>query len=168
MVSGRAIFASCPPAGLDSCATIPTSLSVKEGGNVGFDATVVHTPGGSCGFQQKIRDVRLTKINREFGVDDEPLLFCEINRDSPCGNDRVSLSRGNDPGYEFMFTLSGASSSDSGMYKVMVGLKHPRTGSGNSITKMFHLNITAVPTTTTTTATIDASTTSIPNSSTGA
>ena len=159
LVLGRAIFASCPLTGLDSSASIPTSLSVEEGGSVGFDATVMHTPGGSCGFRQKITNVQLIKINPEFGVENEQLLFCNINRDSVmCSNSRVSLSRGNDPGYDFVFTLSGASSSDSGMYEVVVGLTVPGTGSDTSMTKMFRLNVTAAPTTSTT-ITTDAPTT---------
>ena len=51
------------------------------------------------------------------------------------------LSRGNDPGYEFVFTLTGATVGDSGMYKVEVDVIHPRTISHDSIIKMFYLNV---------------------------
>ena len=54
----------------------------------------------------------------------------------------MSLSRGNKPGYEFVFTLTGANVGDSGMYKVEVEVLHPRTIS-DEIIKMFHLNVTA-------------------------
>ena len=145
MVLGRAIFASCPSGISASCASNLTSLSVEDGGDVSFDATVIHTPGGSCGFQQEITHVRLKKLNPAFGVDDDQLLSCATSKVS-CGDSRVSLSRGNDPGYEFVFTLTGANISDSGMYKVEVEVVHPGTGSAsdkNLIIKMFHLNVTA-------------------------
>ena len=97
------MFASCRNDS-DGCPG-SVALAIEEGGDVLFDAAVVHTPGGSCGFQQEIRTVQLVKINPEFGVPDELLISC--NTDSvTCSNSRVSLSRGNDPGYEFVFTDS--------------------------------------------------------------
>ena len=142
MVLGRAIFASCPPG---SSATCASNLSVVDGDDASFDATIIHTPGGSCRFQQEIMYVRLKKLNPEFYIDDEVLLYCDTSSENlmPCGNSRVSLSRGNDPGYEFVFTLTGANVSDFGMYKVEVEVRHPRTGSNDKIIKMFHLNVTA-------------------------
>ena len=108
-----------------------------------FDAMVIHTPGGSCGFRQVITHVRLKKLNPEFDVPDDLLLPCDTSEVSACGKSRVSLSRGNDPGYDFVFTLTGANVSDSGMYKVEVEVVHPKTGSGYEIIKMFYLNVTA-------------------------
>ena len=66
-IIGRAVFASCPLGTLASCASDPTSLSVYNGGSVHFDAIVVHTPGGSCGFRQEINIYSSTKkLNPEF------------------------------------------------------------------------------------------------------
>ena len=136
--SGRARFKSCPNH-FDRCPDT-VSLSVEDGGSVSFDGITNYTRGGSCGFQQEITRVQLTKINPEFGVDDDLLLSCDVAVVT-CADRRVSLSRGNDPGYEFVFTLTGATVDDSGMYKVEVGVEHPRTGSSGSIIKMFHLNV---------------------------
>ena len=122
---GRALFASCL-LDFDGCIGNPVPLTVEEGGNVKFNATVIHTPGGSCSLRQEIRDVRLIKLNPEFGVDDEVLLFCNTASTMTCSNSRVSLSRGNDPGFEFVFTLSSALHEiDAGMYQVNVEVQHP-------------------------------------------
>ena len=142
---GRAVFASCPLGTLASCASDPTSMSVEDGGNVHFDAIVTHTPtGGSCGFQQEVTNVRLVKINPEFGVSDELLLSCDTHSTTvTCSNGRVSLSRGYDSlalGYDFVFTLANASSvEDAGLYKVDVFTQHPTTGLQEQITKIFSL-----------------------------
>ena len=144
LILGKAVFASCPLDGsLASCASNPMSLSVDNGGDASFDAIVTHTTGGSCGFRQRITNVKLMKINREFGVSDELLLSCDTSMTTMCSNSRVSLSRGNDPGNEFVFTLTGTNINDSGMYEVVVDVIHPRSGSQGTITKKFHLNITA-------------------------
>ena len=136
MVLGRAVFASCQPG---SCANNPTSLSVEEGGSVSFDATVIHTPGGSCGFRQPIDTVKLTRLEPVFGVPDYQLLSCRTSEVS-CGNSNVSLSRGNDPGYEFVFTLNNASlERDNRTFQVSVHLMHPGTGSTEQIEKDFVL-----------------------------
>ena len=160
LVLGRAVFASCPQAGSSaSCASNATSLFVEDGGDISFDATVIHTHGGSCGFRQEITHVRLKKLNLAFGDDDDLLLSCDTSSDQTCGNSRVSLSRGKKPGYEFVFMLTGANITDSGTYKVEVEVRHPRSNSDSSITKMFHLNVTARSTTNpvdTTTATSKA------------
>ena len=133
---GRAMFTSCPNQFV-SCSD-NVSLSVV-GGGVRFDATVTHTPGGSCGFRQTITNVQLMKINPKFEIDDELLLSC--NTDSvTCSNSRVSLSRGNDPGYEFVFTLNNALlGRDDGMYRVDVQVTHPTTSSSRPIMKSFTL-----------------------------
>ena len=53
----------------------------------------------------------------------------------------MSLSRGNDPGYdsEFVFTLTGANISDSGIYEVEVEVTHPSTNALYIITKTFYV-----------------------------
>ena len=131
------MFASCKN-DFDGC---PDSvlLAVEEGGEVLFDAIVVHTPGGSCGFQQEITSVQLVKISPELGVPDEWLLSCDKLNDSvTCSNSRVSLSRGNDLAYEFIFTIHSFSPSrDAGIYQVVVGVVHPATGAHGQITKQF-------------------------------
>ena len=135
---GRAVFASCPN-DINGCPG-GVSLTVEEGGSVSFDATVIHTPGGSCGFRQQIDTVQLIKLNPEFGVDDDLLLSCDTSSDRMCGNSRVSLSRGNDPGYEFVFTLNDASlERDDGMFRVSVHLRHPTTNTFERIEKDFVL-----------------------------
>ena len=136
LVLGRAVFASCPPGG---CANNPTSLSVEDGGSVNFDASVIHTPGGSCDFRQEIDTVQLTRLNPVFGVDDDQLLSCATSEVS-CGNSKASLSRGNDPGYEFVFTLNNASlERDNRTFRVSVHLMHPATASTEQIVKDFVL-----------------------------
>ena len=128
-----------------TCASDPTSLSVYNRGSVHFDATVVHTLGGSCDFRQEIRGVRLIRLNPEFDVDDQLLLSCNIIRlNEPCmpliiRDSRVSLSRGNDPGIEFVFTLTGANVRDFKEYKVEVEVKHPSTNSQYTIIKIFRV-----------------------------
>ena len=131
------MFASCPN-DVNGCPD-DVSLSIVDGGDARFDAIVVHTPGGSCGFRQEIRRVQLTKVNPEFVIKDVLLLSCDTSMIT-CGNSRVSLSRGNDPGYEFVFTLNNASlGRDDGMYRVDVDLMHPTTNSFVQIMKNFVL-----------------------------
>ena len=122
---GRAVFASCPD-DVNGCPG-DVSLTVEEGDSVSFDATVIHTPGGSCGLQQQIDTVQLIRLNPAFGVNDDLLLSCATSEVS-CGNSKASLSRGNDPGYEFVFTLNNASlKRDDGTFRVFVYLFHPTT-----------------------------------------
>ena len=134
MISGRAVFAECP--------RDPTLLSIEEGQNVTFSTTVIHIGGGSCGFQQEIKQVQLMKINPEVGADDELLLACAISDSSLtlCRNSRVSLSRGNDPGFEFVFTLvDTVMDMDSLLYIVIVEVTDPATNSFSSFGKIFHV-----------------------------
>ena len=131
------MFASCQDDS-DGC---PNSvlLAVEEGDDVLFDA-IVHTPGGSCGFRQEITSVQLVKINPELGVPDEQLLSCD-NDSVTCSNSRVSLSRGNDLDYEYIFTLHSFSLRDAGIYQVVVGVVDPATGARGQITKQFIIGI---------------------------
>ena len=120
-------------------------MSVEEGKSVLFDATLIHTQGGSCGFQQEITDIQLIKINPRFDIDNEVLLHCAIDDSMPlttCRNGRVSLDRGNDPGLEFMFMLTDAvADMDASLYKVMVGMRDPRTSSDTALSKTFLLEV---------------------------
>ena len=132
------MFVSCP----NQFVSCPdnVSLSAVDKGSVSFDATVTHTPGGSCGFKQIISTVQLMKLNPKFRIPDELLLSCNTALMTPCSNDRVSLSRGNDPGYEFVFTLNNVSiDRDDGIYRVDVHLMHPATNSFAQIMKTFTL-----------------------------
>ena len=84
------------------------------------------------------------KINTQFGVDDESLLICAIGDSllTPCHNGRVSLSRGNDPGLEFMFMLADAvADMDSSLYKVTVDVRDPRTNIYTALSKTFRLEV---------------------------
>ena len=88
---------------------------------------------------QEITRVNLMKINEQFGVDDVQLLSCPTSQRTLCSNGRVSLDRGRDPGYEFVFTLSNAVDGDAGPYEVVVEVKHPSTGSITQLKKRFRL-----------------------------
>ena len=80
------------------------------------------------------------KINPEFGVPDELLLSCNTADSVTCSNSRVSLSRGNAPGYEFVFTLSNTSRiRDAGQYRVNVQTIDPVTNIYDQITKTYSL-----------------------------
>ena len=50
-----------------------------------------------------------------------------------------SVSRGRDPGYEFVFTLSNVTASDAGTYDAILEVTHPATGSSSQLTKSFTL-----------------------------
>ena len=134
------MFASCPQE-INGCSESTVSLSATTGGSVPFNATVVHTTGGSCGFLQDIGNVRLIKTDALFSVPDRTLLSCSISPDNtaPCSNGRVSLDRGRDPGYEFIFTLSDVNASDAGTYEVVMEVRHPATLSSTDLSKKFRL-----------------------------
>ena len=136
---GRAVFASCLPSGCNGSAL----LSVEDGGSVEFEAGVVFVQGGSCRLPQTIKRVTLEKINRQHGVADERILSCgiSVSQGTTCtGISRASLDRGNEPGFEFAFTLNDASHErDAGQYRVTVEAQHPRTNTADKITKEFSL-----------------------------
>ena len=74
-----------------------------------------------------------------FGINDDQLLFCDTSEVS-CSNSNASLSRGNDPGYEFVFTLNNALlERDNRRFRVSVHLTHPTSGSTEQIEKNFVL-----------------------------
>ena len=52
----RAEFAGCPT---DYGCSSPENISVTIGENITFNATVIYTPGGICGFRQEIQHVEL-------------------------------------------------------------------------------------------------------------
>ena len=86
--------------------------------------------------------IELTKLN-DVNVDlMQSLSSCELAGQETCKNDRVSLSRGRNQRYDFVFTLSNASHIDSGLYRVTIQGKHPATGSLTEVTKKFHVTIT--------------------------
>ena len=133
---GNAVFASCPL----GCSGDPIPLSVASGGNVSFNATVIHTPGGSCGFKQEVSRVILRKIQSETG-NSELLLSCATSQ-TACSRGRVSLNKDDNLKSElsFNFTLSNTIyDNDSGLYEVIVEGTHPVTGSLTTITKRFQL-----------------------------
>ena len=136
---------TCLPSG--SC-NGSTQLSVEDGGSVEFDARVVFVQAGSCGFRQTIVSVALEKINPRYGVSDEIILSCAISesRGTTCTTpSRASLDRGNEPGFEFVFTLNDVSlSRDAGSYRVTVHVLHPRGSSAEEITKEFFLEGTII------------------------
>ena len=145
----RAVFASCLPSGCNSNSS--AQLSVEDGGSVQFEAGVAFVQGGSCGFRQVIYRVTLEKINRQHGVADERILSCAISQFqetiATCsGTSRASLDRGNEPGFEFVFTLNDvAHERDAGQYRVTVEVRHPRTNLHDRITNEFSLKGTIIP-----------------------
>ena len=145
MHTARAVFASCPH-NITGC-TRDEALSVRAGENITFNATVTHMSGGSCGFKQRVKCIELMKIN---DINDmQSLSSCDfgLGQEAPCNNvnNRVSLSGGRDPRYDFVFTLSNSihsdTESDSGLYQVSIRGKHPATDSHTEVTKTFHVTI---------------------------
>ena len=134
------MFASCP---LDSneCTQNPTSLMVATGANIDLNATVVFSLGGSCGFLQPLTFVTLEKVNNLVGQSNVRLLSCPVDSQAPteCSNERVSLSRGIHPGYQFVFTILTANSSDDGEYDVVVEGTDVETNSDTLIRKRFNV-----------------------------
>ena len=145
LFSARAVFASCP-SDFAGCTGDPTPLSIQEGGNATFNATIIHTEGGSCGFLQRVDYVELVKINPGFGIDDQVLLTCAIDDSSlircQFESGRVSLNRGNDPGLELAFTLTDAvADEDSSLYQVTVAVRHPANSARSFLSKTFRLEV---------------------------
>ena len=133
----RAVFASCPT----GC-TRDEVLSVTAGESIKFNATVIHTSGGSCGFKQEVQHIELMKLNDVHGM--QRLSFCDLGRgqEATCNNnDRVSLSGGRNSRYDFVFTLSNAIYIDSGLYRVTIQGEHPATGALTVVSKKFHVTI---------------------------
>ena len=114
------MFDSCRLGVSSGCTGNPTPISVTAGEDILFDAAVVHTTGGSCGFLQDISSVALYNTSTLQSVTDELLLRCPLSSNDPCSGNGVSLDRGERPGYDFVFTLSNANASAAGRYKVVV------------------------------------------------
>ena len=114
------------------------SLSIANGNDATFNASIVYTPGGGCDFEQAVTRIKLTKIN----VLHNTLLFtCSTSYGATCftNDGRLSMSKGN--GLDFVFTLSNATLDDSGAYEVVVEGIHPATSSLITIKKKFQLNV---------------------------
>ena len=109
------MFASCQ-LDFNGCTESPTSLSVTEGESVNLNSTITFLPGGGCGIQQQLGEVKLVKINPESTLCTKP-----TNSDSiMCSDSRVSLDRGTRPGNEFIFTISNTVANYSGLYEAVV------------------------------------------------
>lgn len=138
---GKAVFASCPH---ESACTERDTLDLPaNGGNVSFNATVIHTNSGSCGYQQDdISLVKLIKMNETTGGRSKISLYlCKFGTDycpGPNTERNVSLNKGHS-GFEFVLTLFNITADDIGTYKVIVEWKHPGTGIHMKLTKMFHV-----------------------------
>ena len=136
------MFASCPHEFAGCSEEVP--LSVTAGESAVFNAAVIHTPGGSCDFMQEITRIVLTKIDERFGFDNVQLFSCLTRQGETCvvNDGRVSLGRGNDPGFEFIFTLANTNDdSDSSLYEVTVEGRHPATNSLTTLKKKFRLQV---------------------------
>ena len=139
----RSVFASCPHEFAGCTEEVP--LSVTAGESAMFNATVIHTPGGSCDFMQDITSIKLRKINEQFGVSNMLLFSCDTYQGAVCviNNHRLSLNRGRDPGLEFVFSLNNTvHNSDAGLYEVTVEGTNPVTNSLSTLTKRFRLEVT--------------------------
>lgn len=77
----------------------------------------------------------------------QSLSTCDFgpHQEATCNNnDRVSLRRGRDQTYDFIFTLSDATLNiDSGVYQIAIQAQHPATGSLTEITKTFHVVVSS-------------------------
>ena len=131
------MFTSCPQEYSGCSKEVP--LSVTSGNPAIFNASITHTPGGSCDFKQAMTRIKLTKINTNSS--DKLLFTCRTNQGASCviKDNRVSLVRGN--GLDFIFTLSNTCQNDSGVYEAVVEGTHPATSSLTTIKKNFHPNI---------------------------
>ena len=136
------MFTSCPNEFAGCTEEVP--LLVTGGDSVKFNSTVVYTPGGSCDFVQPDTRIELMKISETFGISDVLLFACDTVEGAECttNDNRVTLSRGNRLGLQFVFTLSHTiHNNDSGLYEVTVRGTNPADGSSTELKKRFRLQV---------------------------
>ena len=138
----RVVFASCPNMFAGCSEEVP--ISVTAGDSAMFNSTIVFTPGGSCDFVQSVTRIELVRLSEMFGVSDVLLHACNTAEGAECvtNNNRVTLSRGNRLGLQFVFTLHNTIQySDSGLYEVTVRGINPADGSSTVLKKTFRLQV---------------------------
>ena len=134
MLPGRAVFASCPHE--LTCSESETLTLPASGGNVSFNATVIYTDGGSCGYLQMVSFIELRKTNEIAGTS-TILYFCDFEA-GPCSLriGTVIFSRGSSR-LEFILTLFNVTTNSIGTYEVIVGTSHPGYSFHEQIRKKF-------------------------------
>ena len=120
MYPARAVFASCPSS-YDGCSD-PENISVTAGESIYFNASIVYTQGGSCGFIQTISSLMLKRCE-------------DINCTSGSTSSGVSPSIGR------IFILSNSTIEDSGVYQVVAIVRNPQNGGQTSIAKIFTVTV---------------------------
>lgn len=125
MYAARAVFASCPSS-YDGCSS-PENVSVTAGENIYFNASIIHIPGGNCGFNQAIDSVVLKRCTNNDCTSGSTLLT---------GNARVSQSP------ERLFTLSNSTTEDSGVYQVVATGINPQNGGQSTMEKTYWVTVT--------------------------
>ena len=125
MYQARAVFASCPSS-YDGCSD-PENISITAGESIHFNASIVHTQGGNCGFTQTISSLMLKHCED---------INCISGSTSLTTNARVSLST------ERVFILSNSTIEDSGVYQVVAISTNPQNGGQDtSIAKIFTVTV---------------------------
>ena len=123
------MFASCPSThSYDGCSE-PENISVTAGEDIHFNASIVHIPGGNCGFKQTIGNVDLRNCSNTAGT-------------SITGNDRISATTS--PDIKRHYILSRSTIEDSGIYQVVATGINPRDGVQSkleSITKEYWVTV---------------------------
>jgi hypothetical protein len=121
--AARAVFASCPNS-YNGCTELE-NISVTAGENVYFNASIIHIPGGNCGFKQMISSVVLKNCTN-------------IDCMSLTGNTRVSSITSP----ERFFLLSNSTIHDSGVYQVIVTGINPQNGAqSTSMEKTYRVTV---------------------------
>ena len=135
LLSGRAVFASCPHE-LTCTESETITLPANGGNNVSFNATVIYTGGGSCGYLQNISFIELRKTNETAGTS-TTLYLCDFEA-GPCSPriGDVIFSRGSSR-LEFVLTLFNVTTNDIGTYEVIVGTLHPGYSFREQLRKKF-------------------------------
>ena len=126
------MFASCPHE--STCTENETLILPANGGNISFNATVIHINGGNCGYQQNISLIKLKNKTKVIYVYRFDKGYC-----TTCG-ENVSFSRGSS-GFEFMLTIFNVTADSIGKYyEVIVETKHPGTDAQPvPLTKIYHV-----------------------------
>ena len=130
--TGKAVFASCPHE--STCTENETLILPANGGNVSFNATVIHVNGGNCGFRQNILLIKLKKEAELIYVYRFDIDNCTLRKEN------VSFSRGNSE-FEFMLTIFNVTADSIGKYyEVIVETLHPGTNALHvPLTKIYHV-----------------------------
>ena len=128
MFAARAVFASCPSTrSYDGCSE-PENISVTAGEDIHFNASIVHIPGGNCGFKQTVSHVDLRNCSN-------------IDCTSITGNGRITATTSPD-NIKRHYILSRSTKEDSGIYHIVATRIDPQTGAQSTpITKIYRVTV---------------------------